>query len=253
MPTAQEPVTVIGNIASPYVRKVVAVLLLKDIPFRMDPIVPFLGDDRFTAVSPLRRVPVLIDNLVTLSDSSVICQYLEDRYPSPSAYPADIALRAQARWLEEYADTRMGDVFVWRIFNEAVTKPGLWGRTRDLEAIARAVEQDLPPVMDYLESVAPAGGFFGGGPISVADISVGVFFRNLHWARNPPDPARWPRTLAWVDRVVGTPVLSGITALADRVIRLPPDQQRALYPDAGIEATEDSVGGTVPRRGPMTV
>src|SRR5271156_1285254 len=113
------PVTIIGGLLSPYVRKVLAVCDLKRVPYRIDPIVPFTGHQRFDDISPLRRVPVLIDDAVTLSDSSVICQYLEDRYPSRSVYPDDIADRAQARWLEEYADSRLGDVVIWKIFNEA--------------------------------------------------------------------------------------------------------------------------------------
>ena len=52
---------------------------LKGIPYEIDPIVPFFGDDRFGKLSPVRRMRVLIDDLVTLTDSSVICQYLEDR------------------------------------------------------------------------------------------------------------------------------------------------------------------------------
>jgi hypothetical protein len=53
---------------------------LEGIPYEIDPIVPFFGDDRFGKLSPVRRMRVLIDDLVTLTDSSVICQYLEDRY-----------------------------------------------------------------------------------------------------------------------------------------------------------------------------
>ncbi|HNN97544.1 MAG TPA: glutathione S-transferase family protein, partial [Pseudomonadota bacterium] len=75
-----ETVTVIGSPLSPYVRKVLVCLDQKGISFQLDPIVPFFGDDRFGQISPLRRIPVLIDAEVTLCDSSVICQYLEDRY-----------------------------------------------------------------------------------------------------------------------------------------------------------------------------
>ena len=125
---AENPgVRVIGSFLSPYVRKVLVVLDLKGISYEIDPIVPFFGDDRFAKLSPLRRVPVLIDDAVALSDSSVICQYLEDRYPEPAVYPRDIAARARARWLEEYADTRMGDVFIWRLFNQVAIKPVLYG------------------------------------------------------------------------------------------------------------------------------
>lgn len=77
----------------------------------MSPITPFFGDDEFPRLSPLRRVPVLIDDRVTLCDSTVIAQYLEDRYPERYAlHPRDVGDRARARWLEEYADTRLADV-----------------------------------------------------------------------------------------------------------------------------------------------
>jgi glutathione S-transferase len=120
-------VQIIGSFISPYVRKVLVVLNLKGIPYRIDPIIPFMGDDRFSQLSPVRRIPVLIDDRVTLADSSVICQYLEDRYPQPALYPTDVSDRARARWLEEYADTRMGEVFIWRLFNQRVINR-LYGR-----------------------------------------------------------------------------------------------------------------------------
>ena len=117
------PVRIVGSYLSPYVRKVLVCLHLKGVAYEIDPIVPFLGAERFSAASPLRRVPVLIDDRVTLCDSSVICQYLEDRHPEPALYPADVADRARARWLEEFADTRMGDVIVWRLFNQIAIRP----------------------------------------------------------------------------------------------------------------------------------
>jgi glutathione S-transferase len=94
--------TVVGNYISPYVRKVLICLDLKGLDYRIDPITPFVGDDRFSACSPLRRVPVLFDGDLVLNDSSVICQYLEDKHPAPALYPANIVDRARARWIEEY-------------------------------------------------------------------------------------------------------------------------------------------------------
>ena len=107
-------VTVIGSYLSPYVRKVLAALHRKGIAYEIDPITPFMGDDRFSQLSPLRRIPVLLDGDVALADPSVICEYLEEKRPEPALYPREIAARARARWFEEYADSRMGDVFIWR-------------------------------------------------------------------------------------------------------------------------------------------
>src|SRR4029079_9238122 len=126
-----EPVRIVGNYLSPYVRKVLVCLHVKSIAYEIDPIVPFLGDDRFSTLSPLRRIPVLIDGDVTLSDSSVICQYLEDRWPDPAVSPRDVVARAHARWLEEFADTRMGDVFIWRYFNQLIIRRFVWGEETD--------------------------------------------------------------------------------------------------------------------------
>jgi len=36
-------ITVIGNTVSPYVRKILVILTMKGIPFRIAPIVPFLA------------------------------------------------------------------------------------------------------------------------------------------------------------------------------------------------------------------
>src|SRR5262249_4110623 len=61
----------------------------------------------FLAVSPRGRVPGLTDGEATVYDSTVIAEYLEDRYPDPSLFPADAVARARCRQLEDEADTAM--------------------------------------------------------------------------------------------------------------------------------------------------
>src|SRR6185436_11491497 len=134
-----KPVRIVGSYVSPYVRKVLVVLDLKGIPYEIDPIVPFFGNDEFSRLSPIRRIPVLTDDQVTLSDSTVICEYLDDRHPSPAVRPADPVARARARWLEEFADTRMGEVFIWRLFNETIINPFVWGKKTDAEVLERTL------------------------------------------------------------------------------------------------------------------
>ena len=58
---------IVGSYLSPYVRKVLACLDLKGIDYEIDPIVPFYGDDRFSRLSPLRRIPVLIEGDLVLT------------------------------------------------------------------------------------------------------------------------------------------------------------------------------------------
>src|SRR6476620_3237994 len=148
-------VRIIGSYVSPYVRKVLVALDQKGLDYEIDPIVPFLGDDRFSQLSPLRRIPVFVDDRVTLTDSTVICEYLEDRHPQPALLPSDPAQRARARWLEEFADTRMGEVLIWRLFNQVAINPFVWGKPTDQEILQRTLSEDIPHLLDYLESQLP--------------------------------------------------------------------------------------------------
>ncbi len=252
MTPSPTPATIIGGPGSPYVRKVLAVCDLKGVPYQLDPIVPFFGDDRFSELNPLRRIPVFMDDAVSVSDSTVICEYLEERYPSPALLPATPPERARARWIEEFADTRIGDIIVWRIFYEAVINPFIWQKPRDKAKIARVVAEDLPEVMGHLEKLAPTDGFLFG-PVSIADISVAVPFRNLTWARVELDTARWPKAAAWIERTTAAPGLAKTTRIADKVIQAMPDRHRAILAELGVPLTETTVASGAPRRGPMTV
>src|SRR5678815_5588336 len=49
------------------------------------------------AVSGQELVPVLVDGDRIISDSPVILDYLEQRFPEPSLYPADEARRAEVQ------------------------------------------------------------------------------------------------------------------------------------------------------------
>ena len=245
-----ERVRIIGSYLSPYVRKVLVCLHIKGITYEIDPIIPFMGDDRFSALSPLRRVPVLIDDHVTLSDSSVICQYLEDRYPRPAFYPVDIADRARARWLEEFADTRMGEVFIWHLFNQVAIRPFVWGQETDQAVLAKTLSEEIPQVLDYLETQLPSNGYLFGG-LSIADVAVCCFFRNAAFARFRVDAQRWPITAGFVDRVLATEGFQRLTPFEDKMIRTPIPQQRAALAAMGAPLTSDTVGTNVPRPGVM--
>jgi glutathione S-transferase len=243
---------IIGSPISPYVRKVLAACAAKDIEVAIDPVVPFYGDDRFTALSPLRRIPVYRDDRVDLCDSSVICQYLEDRWPAPRLYPEEIGARARARWLEEYADSRLGDVFIWRLFNNAVIAPSVFGAARDDGLRQRAIATEVPAIMDYLEGVAPVEGFLCGA-LSIADIAVAPFFDNLAWARAEPDWTSWPRTAAWLARTRAASALGRLATVAAALARTPIPAHRDRLAELGIALTADTVATATPRRGPMTV
>jgi glutathione S-transferase len=244
---------VIGGYVSPYVRKVLACLHLKGLDYEIDPITPFFGDAEFERLSPLRRIPVLIDGDVQLCDSSVISAYLDEAYPGHPLLPATPAERARARWLEEYADTRMGDVFIWRLFQNAVIKPAVWGEKGDKAVIAAALETDIPGVLDYLEAQVPADGYLFGELLGLADISLGVFFRNAAFARFSVDAGRWPKTAAFVARVLGHPALRMLQPYEDVCMTTPIAGHRDALRDKGAPITAETVATATPQKGVMPI
>ena len=243
-------VTIIGSFVSPYVRKVLACLNLKQVAYEVDPITPFFGDDAFERLSPLRRIPVLIDGDVVISDSTVICEYAEEAFDGHRLLPADPADRARARWLEEYADTRLGDLFIWGLFYPKVVHPLVWGEPGDEARIAQTLATGIPAALDYLEQQLPASGYLFGD-IGTADIAIASFFRNAAYAGFEPDAARWPRTARFVGYVLAHRCIAALLPFEDvqRGVEIKGRRQALL--DAGAPLTAKTVGAREPRKGVM--
>jgi stringent starvation protein A len=80
----------------------------KRVPFATE--IPHeLGSGRaggtFKAANPRIEVPVLIDDSVQIFESTVILEYIEERWPDPPLLPRDPAARAFAHITEDVCDT----------------------------------------------------------------------------------------------------------------------------------------------------
>lgn len=242
--------TVIGSFVSPYVRKVLACMNLKGLDYEVDPITPFFGNDEYHRLSPLRRIPVLIDGDFAISDSSVICAYLDEAYPDRPLLPASPKDRARARWFEEYADTRLGDLLIWGLFYQKVVYPLVWGEPGDQGRIDKTLSEDLPAALDYLEGELPAQGFLFDR-IGLADIAIASFFQNGAYAGFMIDAERWPRSAGFVERTLADPCVAVL--LKYEAIQRNADikgRRQALL-NAGVRLTATTMGLREPRKGMM--
>jgi glutathione S-transferase len=245
-----EALTIIGSYVSPYVRKVLACMNLKGLSYEVDPITPFFGNEEFRRLSPLCRIPVLVERDFSVSDSSVICGYVDEAYPGHRLLPTDPKDRARARWLEEYADTRLGDLLIWSLFYQRVVKPLIWGEPADEARVQKAVDEDIPAALDYLEGELPAQGFLFG-EIGVADIAIASFFRNAHYAAYNIDASRWPKSATFVERTLGHQCLATLLPIEDIQRNASIKGRRQALIDAGARLTETSYGTAQARRGMM--
>ena len=243
-------IRIIGSFVSPYVRKVLACMNLKGLDYEVDPITPFYGNEQFERLSPLRRIPVLVDGDFHVSDSSVICAYLDEAYEGRPLLPSAPKDRARARWFEEFADTRLGDLFIWGLFYQKIVHPIVWGEPGDQERIEKSLSEDIPAALDYLEGELPRKGFLFG-EIGTADISIATFFRNGSYAGFEADSERWPATAAFVERTLAHPCFADLLRLEDVQRSAEIKGRRQALLDAGAPLTSETMGVREPRKGMM--
>lgn len=246
------PVTLIGNPVSPYVRKILAICAVKGIEVAIDPITPFRGDETFTTLSPLRRIPVWIEGDLTLCDSSIIAQYIEDTRPEPSVLPADPKDRARARWIEEYADTRLFDVLGWKLFFQLAVKPRVLKEETDPALVEKARAVEIPETFAYLETVMPEGGFLFGETAGLADFSLAPAFLNARVVGVEVDAGRWPKLAGWLERVETETPMAGLNAVAMAFMTTRPADQPAVMAEHGYVLAARSHDGGRAMRGPMS-
>jgi glutathione S-transferase len=245
-------VTLIGHPVSPYVRKILAICAVKGIEAAIDPITPFRGDDTFSTLSPLRRIPVWIEGDLTLCDSSIIAQYIEDTRPTPALLPEDPKDRARARWIEEYADTRLFDVLGAKLFFQLAIKPRILKEESDLALVEKARTVEIPETFDYLETLAPEDGYLFGAKAGLADFSLAPAFLNARMVGLGLDAARWPRLAAWLDRVERETPLAQLNAAALALMMARPADYPELMQTHGLTMARRSVAGDRAMRGPLS-
>lgn len=157
--------------------------------------------EEFLAVSPLGKVPVLVDGDVTVYDSTLICEYLEDRYPTPPLFPAGAAQRARCRRLEEEADQAMAHD-VTALVQEIFTKTD--DTTRDMQRVADATAA-LGRTYEALERELE-GRHYLCDAFTIADIATFMVIGFASTLGTAPGPTH-TKLNGWVERVRNRPTV----------------------------------------------
>lgn len=164
-----------GTLRSTHAAKTKVVLEEKRIPYRIELLPPghlWKKPAEMTARHPLGKVPFIEEDGVTIYDSTVIDEYLEERYSWPRLLPADPTARAKVRMIEQFADEAMlvGNLPpIWMAYWSEPDK-------RDKERMEKGREglrnRDLP----YIESILgdPEPGGYICGEFSMADVPMMV-------------------------------------------------------------------------------
>lgn len=91
---------------SPFGQRVEMLMKFKRLDYTRESPPGGFQSDEYGLITPIRKLPVLkVDDAWTLPESEVICEYLEEVEPDPSALPKGAAARANGRLMARIADT----------------------------------------------------------------------------------------------------------------------------------------------------
>jgi glutathione S-transferase len=94
-----------SNFASPYAFVAFVSLLEKGLAFDAKPLEIFAKahqEPSFASTSITGRVPTLVHDKFALSESSAICEYLDETFPGTRLYPTNLRERARARQVQAW-------------------------------------------------------------------------------------------------------------------------------------------------------
>jgi glutathione S-transferase len=195
------------------------------------------ADGPFASASPRNEVPALIDGGARIFDSTIILEYLEDKYPTPHLLPADPLMRAEARMIEEVCDT-LYEAINWGLGEIRWFKRAEGAKAEEMTAVAARQTAEL---QIWLTGKLGGRDFFNGDSFGWADLSVAPYVnRSFHYGLGTPNGsplARWRERIRQRPSVAETfaefdAAAGGMSNAAERVVS---GQIRREYRDHRLE------------------
>jgi glutathione S-transferase len=194
-----------ANFASPYALVAFVSLLEKGLTFDIETVdLAALAHHHpdFSRTSITRRIPTLVHDGFALSESSAICEYIDDTFPGTRLYPADARDRARARQVQAWMRSDL-----MPIREERPTFVVFCGAKRPaLSAAARAAADMLfSGALTLLEG--RTDNLFGDW--SIADVDLAMMLQRLIVLGDPVPPRlvdyatlqwRRPTLQQWIQR-----------------------------------------------------
>ena len=194
-----------SNYVSPYAMSVFVAIHEKELSVEVTTIDLSSGAasaSAYAKISLTHRVPTLVDDDFSLSESSAITEYLHDAYPGQTLYPAELKDRARARQVQAWLRS---DFMPLR--SERSTGVLFYGpSTTPLSVEARDAAQKLFAGATAL--LAHGGPHLCGDEWCIADVDLAIMLNRLVLNGDPvPDDLvayalrQWqrPSVQAWVN------------------------------------------------------
>ncbi|MGO4916771.1 FtsZ-binding protein FzlA [Pseudogemmobacter sp. W21_MBD1_M6] len=203
---------------SPFCRKVRLSLAEKKIEVELVEEKYWEADPDFMRRNPAGKVPVLKLDGKMMSESTAICEYLEEANPSPTLMPRGIQERYEMRRIVAWFDDKFHHEVTSKLLYERVNKKMMgqgYPDSKNIKMGAKAIKYHL----DYMGWILDQRRWLAGDMMTLADFAAAAhlscldYISDVDWNRNAT-------VKDWYAKIKSRPAFRSI--LADQVSGFPP-------------------------------
>ena len=209
---------------SPFSRKVRLTLAEKKIEVELVEERYWEQDGDFLRRNPAGKVPVLKMGGRTMADSTAICEYLEEAFPTPALLPGSAEARYEARRLTGWFDDKFYSEVTSKLLGERVFRKVMgtgYPDSANVKSGAKAIKYHL----DYMAGLLDQRRWLAGNEMTMADFAAAAQLSCLDYISD----VDWNRSDVikdWYAKIKSRPAFRSL--LADQVPGFP---QPAHYAD----------------------
>ena len=189
----------------PFSQRCRLVLFEKGMDFEIKDVDLFNKPEEISVMNPYGQVPILVERELTLYESNIINEYIDERFPHPQLMPADPVMRARAR------------LFLFNFERELFVHVQTLENSNNQKAIEKARVQ----IRDRLTQLAPIllkSKYMLGDEFSMLDVSIApLLWRLDHYEIELPKSAA--PLMKFAERIFSRPAYIEALTPSEKVMR----------------------------------
>ena len=168
--------------------------------------------------NPAGMIPILRLDGKNYTESTAICEYLEDLYPAPELMPKDAAEKYEVRRIVNWFDDKFYNEVTKKLLNERVIKKISGEGFPDSKKVKQGAKR-IKYHLDYMAWILERRRWLSGDVMTLADFAAAAQLSCLDYISD----VDWNRSAAvkdWYAKIKSRPAFRNI--LADQISGFPP-------------------------------
>ena len=203
---------------SPFCRKIRLVLAEKKVEVELIEERYWEQSPEFLKKSPSGKIPILQVDGMNLTESTPICEFLEDLFPQPKLMPDSAEDRYEVRRLVNWFDDKFHYEVTSKLLYERINKKIMKQGAPDSKNVMHG-KRKIKYRLDYMTYLLERRRWLAGNSMTLADFTAAAHFSTLDYTKDV-DWFESNTVKDWYAKIKSRPAFRGI--LADQISGFPP-------------------------------